>query len=153
MPIQIYTCVHAEDREREGFPITSLREMNILSAIDHPYIVGVKEIVVGTDLNSIFMVMEIANHDLCENSSAASHHCASENGDCCGDGGDGGGCAVLCAPVKHSQKVSSGEAEAAVFYGRGEDPDAATAAWCRAHPRQLGPASRSQNFKPPVRTR
>jgi serine/threonine protein kinase len=111
------------EREREGFPITSLREMNILSAvrllltcccllltlrtvcphvavpgahvlfapnlrifayfllvcrprfahflltfswqIDHPYIVGVKEIVVGTDLNSIFMVMEIAKNDLC----------------------------------------------------------------------------------------
>jgi cell division cycle 2-like protein len=50
--------------------------MNILSAIDHPYIVGVKEIVVGTDLNSIFMVMEIANHDLCENESATLHHCA-----------------------------------------------------------------------------
>lgn len=57
--------VREERREREGFPITSLREMNILSAIDHPYIVGVKEIVVGTDLNSIFMVMEISNHDLC----------------------------------------------------------------------------------------
>ncbi len=68
--------MRAEDREREGFPITSLREMNILSAIDHPYIVGVKEIVVGTDLNSIFMVMEIANHDLCENESATLHHCA-----------------------------------------------------------------------------
>ena len=58
--------MRVEDSEREGFPITSLREMNILSAIDHPYIVGVKEIVVGTDLNSIFMVMEISNHDLCE---------------------------------------------------------------------------------------
>ena len=52
------------EREREGFPITSLREMNILSAIDHPYIVGVKEIVVGTDYNSIFMVMELSTHDL-----------------------------------------------------------------------------------------
>ena len=66
-----------EHSEREGFPITSLREMNILSAIDHPYIVGVKEIVVGTDLNSIFMVMEISNHDLCGTAlTVLQHHIA-----------------------------------------------------------------------------
>ena len=29
------------EREREGFPVTSLREMNIMLAIDHPYIVQV----------------------------------------------------------------------------------------------------------------
>eukprot|EP01049_Picozoa_sp_SAG25_P009434 SAG25_NODE_934_length_4675_cov_6.526224_3_plen_305_part_00 len=53
------------EREREGFPMTSLREMNILMAIDHPYIVGVKEICVSeTDFNSIFMVMELIEHDL-----------------------------------------------------------------------------------------
>ena len=52
------------EREREGFPMTALREMNILMAIDHPYIVCVKEICVGSGLNSIFMVMELLDHDL-----------------------------------------------------------------------------------------
>jgi len=52
------------EREREGFPMTSLREMNILLAIDHPYIVRVREICVGSDLNSIFMVMELLDHDV-----------------------------------------------------------------------------------------
>ncbi|KAL8520117.1 hypothetical protein ACS0TY_010878 [Phlomoides rotata] len=50
--------------EREGFPLTSLREINILLSIHHPSIVDVKEVVVGNDLDNIYMVMEYMEHDL-----------------------------------------------------------------------------------------
>ncbi|KAE8730143.1 Cyclin-dependent kinase G-2 [Hibiscus syriacus] len=52
------------EKEREGFPLTSLREMNILLSFHHPSIVDVKEVVVGSSLDSIFMVMEYMEHDL-----------------------------------------------------------------------------------------
>jgi cell division cycle 2-like protein len=52
------------DREREGFPMTSLREVKILMTFKHTHIVDVKEIVVGNNLNSIFIVMEYVDHDL-----------------------------------------------------------------------------------------
>ncbi|KAK1419974.1 hypothetical protein QVD17_29444 [Tagetes erecta] len=52
------------EKEREGFPLTSLREMNILLSFHHPSIVDVKEVVVGRNLDSIFMVMEYMEHDL-----------------------------------------------------------------------------------------
>ncbi|KAI3730848.1 hypothetical protein L1987_62026 [Smallanthus sonchifolius] len=52
------------EKEREGFPLTSLREINILLSFHHPSIVDVKEIVVGSNLDSIFMVMEYMEHDL-----------------------------------------------------------------------------------------
>ncbi|KAH6830134.1 Protein kinase superfamily protein [Perilla frutescens var. hirtella] len=52
------------EKEREGFPMTSLREINILLSFDHPSIVDVKEVVVGSNLDSIFMVMEYMEHDL-----------------------------------------------------------------------------------------
>lgn len=47
-----------------GFPITSLREINILLAIDHPNIVKLKEIVIGKGLENIYMVMEYLDHDV-----------------------------------------------------------------------------------------
>ncbi|CAL5440846.1 unnamed protein product [Camellia sinensis] len=47
--------------EREGFPLTSLREINILVSLHHPSIVDVKEVVVDKD---VFMVMEYVEHDL-----------------------------------------------------------------------------------------
>ncbi|CAN1137287.1 Cyclin-dependent kinase G-2 [Linum perenne] len=52
------------EKEREGFPLTALREMNILLSFHHPSIVDVKEVVVGSSLDSIFMVMEYMEHDL-----------------------------------------------------------------------------------------
>lgn len=52
------------EKEREGFPLTSLREINILLSLRHPSIVDVKEVVVGNSLDSIFMVMEYMEHDL-----------------------------------------------------------------------------------------
>ncbi|KAL4347019.1 hypothetical protein GQ457_17G002080 [Hibiscus cannabinus] len=52
------------EKEREGFPLTSLREINILLSFHHPSIVDVKEVVLGSNLDSIFMVMEYMEHDL-----------------------------------------------------------------------------------------
>ncbi|XP_024993908.1 cyclin-dependent kinase G-2-like isoform X1 [Cynara cardunculus var. scolymus] len=52
------------EKEREGFPLTSLREINILLSFHHPSVVDVKEVVVGSNLDSIFMVMEYMEHDL-----------------------------------------------------------------------------------------
>ncbi|CAL1354891.1 unnamed protein product [Linum trigynum] len=52
------------EREREGFPLTALREINILLSLHHPSIVDVKEVVVGSNLDSIYMVMEYMEHDL-----------------------------------------------------------------------------------------
>ncbi|KAF5449388.1 hypothetical protein F2P56_029839 [Juglans regia] len=52
------------EKEKEGFPLTSLREINILLSLHHPSIIDVKEVVVGSSLDSIFMVMEYMEHDL-----------------------------------------------------------------------------------------
>ncbi|KAI3877597.1 hypothetical protein MKX03_037730 [Papaver bracteatum] len=52
------------EKEREGFPLTSLREINILLSFHHESIVDVKEVVVGSNLDSIFMAMEYMEHDL-----------------------------------------------------------------------------------------
>eukprot|EP00042_Codosiga_hollandica_P032648 m.210974 g.210974 ORF g.210974 m.210974 type:complete len:384 (+) comp53967_c0_seq12:1-1152(+) len=51
-------------KEREGFPITSLREINTLLKVKHENVVYVKEIVVGREMDSIFIVMEFLEHDL-----------------------------------------------------------------------------------------
>lgn len=56
-----------EDRfeEEYGFPLTSLREINILLSCHHPSIVNVKEVVVGGKNDSdVYMVMEHLEHDL-----------------------------------------------------------------------------------------
>ncbi len=52
------------EAEKEGFPLTSLREINILLSFRHPNIVNVTEVVVGNSLDSVFMVMEFMEHDL-----------------------------------------------------------------------------------------
>ncbi|KAJ7945730.1 Kinase family protein [Quillaja saponaria] len=49
--------------DRDGFPLSSLREINILLSFNHPYVVDVKEVVMG-DLESVFMVMEYMEYDL-----------------------------------------------------------------------------------------
>ncbi|KAK8994035.1 hypothetical protein V6N11_008242 [Hibiscus sabdariffa] len=51
------------DLEEYGFPVTSLREINILASFHHPSIVKVKEVVVD-DHDSVYMVMEYMEHDL-----------------------------------------------------------------------------------------
>uniref|UniRef100_A0A914Z4V1 cyclin-dependent kinase n=1 Tax=Panagrolaimus superbus TaxID=310955 RepID=A0A914Z4V1_9BILA len=53
------------ERERDGFPVTSLREVNLLLMCrDHPNVVNVKEIVVGNHMDKVYLVMEYVEHDL-----------------------------------------------------------------------------------------
>jgi cyclin-dependent kinase 10 len=52
------------DREREGLPISGLREINLLLNLRHPNVVLLKEVVVGKSLESIFLVMEYCEQDL-----------------------------------------------------------------------------------------
>ncbi|CAJ1943662.1 unnamed protein product [Sphenostylis stenocarpa] len=49
--------------ERDGFPMSSLREINILLSLNHPSIVNVKEVLVD-DFDGTFMVMEYMEYDL-----------------------------------------------------------------------------------------
>jgi len=52
------------EKEKEGFPITSLREINTLLKSQHPNIVTVREIVVGSNMDKIYIVMDFVAHDL-----------------------------------------------------------------------------------------
>uniref|UniRef100_A0A914W281 cyclin-dependent kinase n=1 Tax=Plectus sambesii TaxID=2011161 RepID=A0A914W281_9BILA len=53
------------EKEKEGFPITSLREINmLLKAGHHPNVVNVREIVVGSNMDKIYLVMEYVEHDM-----------------------------------------------------------------------------------------
>lgn len=51
-------------REKEGFPITSIREINLLLSLKHSYIVNVREVVIGSSLDKIYVVMEYIEHEL-----------------------------------------------------------------------------------------
>ena len=48
----------------EGFPPTALREINILLSLDHPHIIKTREMVVGSHIDQIFMVMDFMEHDV-----------------------------------------------------------------------------------------
>ncbi|XP_054714916.1 cyclin-dependent kinase 11B-like isoform X2 [Uloborus diversus] len=52
------------EKEKEGFPITSLREINTLLKAQHDNIVTVREIVVGSNMDKIYIVMDYVEHDL-----------------------------------------------------------------------------------------
>lgn len=52
------------ENEKDGFPITSIREIHTLKLAQHPNIVKVTEIVATPNLNHIFIVMEYLEHDL-----------------------------------------------------------------------------------------
>ncbi|UNI13545.1 Cyclin-dependent kinase [Purpureocillium takamizusanense] len=57
-----------EPQDRNGVPVTGLREMQILRDCSHRNVVGLEEVVVGDDLSkldsSIFLVLEFVEHDL-----------------------------------------------------------------------------------------
>lgn len=53
-----------DDVGKTGFPVTAFREVNILLALNHPNIVKVREMVVGSTIDKIFMVMEYCENDL-----------------------------------------------------------------------------------------
>jgi cell division cycle 2-like len=52
------------EKEKEGFPITSLREITIMTEFNHTNIVKVKEIVYGSTLDKIYVVMEFIDYEL-----------------------------------------------------------------------------------------
>ncbi|KAG8373372.1 hypothetical protein BUALT_Bualt11G0017400 [Buddleja alternifolia] len=56
------------DNEKEGFPITAIREIKILKKLQHENVITLKEIVTSHDSNkykgNIYMVFEYMDHDL-----------------------------------------------------------------------------------------
>lgn len=52
------------DREREGFPITAIREVKLLSRLSHPNIVRLHQVVQAKDLSAFFLVFEYVDNDL-----------------------------------------------------------------------------------------
>jgi len=52
------------EKEREGFPVTSLREINALMSCKHQNIVNIREVVVGSKLDQVYIVMDFIEHDL-----------------------------------------------------------------------------------------
>ncbi|VDI59109.1 cyclin-dependent kinase 10 [Mytilus galloprovincialis] len=52
------------EKEKNGIPISGLREINILLNLRHTNIVEMSEVVVGRSLESIFLVMEYCEQDL-----------------------------------------------------------------------------------------
>lgn len=50
--------------EKDGLPVSSLREINLLVNLRHKNIVELKQVVVGKRLDSIFLVMEYCEQDL-----------------------------------------------------------------------------------------
>ncbi len=51
-------------KEKDGFPITSIREINILMNFHQENIMNIKEVVYGTTTDKIFCVMEYADFEL-----------------------------------------------------------------------------------------
>eukprot|EP01059_Diplonema_ambulator_P013330 TRINITY_DN23869_c0_g1_i1.p1 TRINITY_DN23869_c0_g1~~TRINITY_DN23869_c0_g1_i1.p1 ORF type:complete len:467 (+),score=79.72 TRINITY_DN23869_c0_g1_i1:74-1474(+) len=52
------------EKEKDGFPLTALREIDVLINLNHPNVVAIKEIVVGTDKESVYVAMEYVEHDI-----------------------------------------------------------------------------------------
>lgn len=52
------------DVTKNGFPVSALREINVLLALSHESIVSVREMVVGDAIDKVFMVMEYFEFDL-----------------------------------------------------------------------------------------
>lgn len=52
------------EKEKEGFPITSLREISTILKAQHENVVTVREIVVGSNMDKIYIVMDYVEHDL-----------------------------------------------------------------------------------------
>lgn len=56
--------VKIEHEKDHGYPLSSIREINILLALRHPNIVTVWEVVVGATMDQVFIVLELMDHDL-----------------------------------------------------------------------------------------
>ena len=48
----------------DGFPVTALREIQILMASRHENVVGLQEIVMGSSLDDVYLVLDFVEHDL-----------------------------------------------------------------------------------------
>ncbi|KAF2070910.1 hypothetical protein CYY_007776 [Polysphondylium violaceum] len=51
------------EQEKDGMPLTSLREIQLLKEMKHPNVVSLLEVVVGSSLDSIYLVFEYIEHD------------------------------------------------------------------------------------------
>ncbi|KXN67347.1 Pkinase-domain-containing protein [Conidiobolus coronatus NRRL 28638] len=56
--------VKIEDDNKDGLPISSLREITLLKNLNHPNIVKLNEIMVGRRLDDVNLVMEFCDQDL-----------------------------------------------------------------------------------------
>ncbi|RUS23963.1 kinase-like domain-containing protein [Jimgerdemannia flammicorona] len=52
------------ERETDGLPVSSLREIILLKRLNHPNIVNVLDVAVGNQLDAIFLVMEYCEQDI-----------------------------------------------------------------------------------------
>ncbi len=52
------------DREKDGMPVSALREVHVLLRCRHENVVRLREIAVGRSLESVFLVMEFCEQDL-----------------------------------------------------------------------------------------
>ncbi|CRG91392.1 cell division cycle 2-like [Talaromyces islandicus] len=52
------------DNSPDGFPVTGLREIQTLQRARHNNIVRLREIVMGTSMNDVYLVMDFLEHDL-----------------------------------------------------------------------------------------
>eukprot|EP01116_Phalansterium_solitarium_P015799 TRINITY_DN3527_c0_g1_i7.p1 TRINITY_DN3527_c0_g1~~TRINITY_DN3527_c0_g1_i7.p1 ORF type:complete len:194 (-),score=89.36 TRINITY_DN3527_c0_g1_i7:516-1097(-) len=52
------------EREKDGLPMTSLREIRLLKSVKHESIVQLHEVVAGKGLDNIFLVFEYVEHDM-----------------------------------------------------------------------------------------
>lgn len=50
------------EKEREGFPITAMREIKLLQSFDHENVVGLLEMMI--EHNNIYMILDYMDHDL-----------------------------------------------------------------------------------------
>lgn len=51
-------------REKDGVPLTAIRELRVLQSCGHPNIVALKKVVTGSKPDSVFMVFEYCEHDM-----------------------------------------------------------------------------------------
>ena len=52
------------EKEKNGLPVTSLREILTLKKCEHPNVIRLHEIAVGGRVTSMFLVFEYAENDL-----------------------------------------------------------------------------------------
>jgi serine/threonine protein kinase len=59
--------------QQDGFPLTSIREVKTLKRCQHPHIVSLYDVVVGSNRDAVFLLFEYCEHDLSELVKAMKH--------------------------------------------------------------------------------